>query len=152
MTERRANENVWGTGRLEGYRKWEGFDPFEEYTGPYFFQDMGDGRYRCAFEARDHNCNAGGALHGGSLMTFADFSLFIFAKPALQDISAVTISFSSEFVGAGFAGDLIEAEGEMVRSTGSLVFSRGTIFTRREGETDPAVLLTFSGVLKKIRS
>ncbi|MGF1455035.1 MAG: PaaI family thioesterase [Alphaproteobacteria bacterium] len=146
-----GDAGILGQARLAGYRKWEGTDPFEDHAGPFFYRQNTDGQYSCAFLAGPTHVNAGGAIHGGCLMTFADFSLFIFTKPALTDVSAVTISFSSEFVGAGFEGDLIEAEGEMVRETGSLVFARGTILTRRsEGET--VTLLTYSGVLKKIRS
>ncbi len=138
------------TARLADYQKWEGFDPFEEHTGPFYYREASPGRFSCAFPAERRHVNASGAIHGGCLMSFADYSLFVFAKPALTTGSAVTISFASEFVDAGFEGDFVEAEGEMVRETGSLIFSRGTVFTRR-GE-QMITLLTFSGVLKKIRN
>lgn len=140
------------TDRLAGYQKWDGHDPWEDRSGPFYYRQRPDGLYECAFEAGPHSVNAGGAIHGGCLMTFADYALFVFAKPALDTAFAVTVSFSSEFVGAGFAGDFVEAEGTMTRETGSLIFSRGTLFTRRDSEPDPVVLLTFSGVLKKVRS
>ncbi len=136
--------------RLAGFRKWEGTDPFEDNSGPFFYRDMGDGRFLGAFEATGRHMNASGAIHGGCLMTFADFSLFIFAKPALDTVSAVTISFASEFLDAGFAGDLVLAEGHMTRETGSLIFARGTIYAERDMGQAP--LLTYSGVLKKIRN
>ncbi len=140
----------FGDARLAGYQKWEGIDPFEDYCGPFYYRQAADGRYVAAFVADARHMNGGSSIHGGCLMTFADYSLFIFAKPALTNASAVTVTFSSEFVGAGLEGDFVEAEGEIVRETGSLIFTRGTIFTRREGG-EVVTLLTFSGVLKKLR-
>lgn len=136
------------SGRLEGYRKWDGLDPFEDHSGPYYFRELPDGEVRCAMEAEPHHCNGGGALHGGLLMTFADYSLFAFSHEAL-DGPAVTISFASEFVGPAFAGEFIEAKGEIVRETGSMIFLRGQIFVTREG-TDH-ILLNYSGIVKKVR-
>lgn len=133
------------TGRLEGYQAWEGgTDPFEDYAGPYFFKKMEDGSIRCAFEALPHHCNGGGFLHGGSLMTFADYALFALAGDVL-DGPGVTVSFNSEFISAVGAGNFIEATGEVVRNTRSMIFVRGQVFCGDE------TLLNFSGVIKRIR-
>ena len=56
----------------------------------------------------------------------------------------VTVSFNSDFVAAGQAGKLIEATGEVVKNTKSLIFVRGEVTC--EGET----LMPFSGVIKRI--
>ncbi len=149
------SDKVWdlgerGAGRLEGFQKWEGYDPWEEHTGPFYFREEQEG-YRCAFEATGQHVNGGGAIHGGCLMTFADYCLFVFAKPVLEGSMAVTVSFSSEFVGAGLAGDFVQGVGEIVEATGSLVFVRGMIYTERDGNEHPVILLNFSGILKKIR-
>lgn len=141
----------WGTGRLQGFRKWEGFDPFEEHTGPYYFRELEDGSYLCAFEVADHNLNGGGAVHGGAFMTFADFALFVFARPALEGISAVTVSFNCELVGAGLKGDLILSTGEIVQETGSMVFVRGTMVAERDAAAQPVPVLNYSGILRKMR-
>jgi len=127
----------------EGYVGWDGTDPFEDHAGPYFFKKMEDGSIRCAFVSTPTHCNGGGFLHGGALMTFADYSLFAIAGE-LTGGPCVTVSFNSDFVTAGKAGKLIEATGEVVKNTKSLIFVRGEVTC--EGET----LMPFSGVIKRI--
>lgn len=132
------------TGRLTGYQAWAGgTDPFEDHAGPYYFKKHDDGSITCAFEAKPYHCNGGGFLHGGSLMTFADYALFAIAGDVL-DGPGVTVSFNSEFISAVGAGNFIEARGEVVRNTRSLIFVRGEIFCGDE------TLLSFSGIIKRI--
>jgi len=77
-------------------------------------------------------------------MTFADFALFWIAYKELQGTGAVTASFSSEFLDNAREGDLIEATGEVLRSTRSMIFIRGLI------SCGPRPLLSFSAILKKL--
>lgn len=132
--------------RLNGYRKWEGFEPFEEQSGPFYFRRDGDGKYQCAFISGPCQTNSHGHIHGGALMTFADYSLFVFARPCLRGITAVTVSCTIDFTAAGRPGQFIESTGEVVYESRSLIFVRGTIYC---GATTLAVI---SGVLKKTRS
>ncbi|MBE0596498.1 MAG: PaaI family thioesterase [Desulfuromonadales bacterium] len=131
--------------RLAGYRKWEGFDPFEELTGPYFYRQGPDGSFRCALLLQGKQLSSAGAMHGGALMTFADYSLFVFALPLLNGISAVTVSLHADFTAPAQAGEFLESTGEIVHETKSLIFVRGQIFSGSR------ILLTFSGVLRKVR-
>ncbi len=128
----------------DGYHTWDGTDPYEDMIGPFYMKENGDGTYRTAFYAQDKHINGQGALHGGLLMSFADFALFAIAKDHL-DGPCVTVGFNSEFIGAAGAGPLIEASGEVLRATRSLLFVRGTVFTGDQ------TLLAFSGVLKRVR-
>ena len=143
------NVNV---NRLAGYQTWEGVDPFEDHAGPFYFRRTESGEITCAFEATEIHCNGGGFLHGGLLMTFADFSLFAIAQDVL-DGPAVTVSFNAEFTAAATAGDLIEARGDVVQNTGSMVFLRGQVFTRKEidGAVKELPLLNFSGIVKRLK-
>jgi len=121
-------------------------DPFEMLSGPYYARWDDDGRCVCAFRAEAKHNNGGGFMHGGALMTFADFALFCIAQDALADSDgAVTVSMNTEFVGSARPGDLVEATGEVVRAGGSLVFVRGQITSG--GRT----LVSVSTVLKKNR-
>ena len=131
--------------RLKDYESWcdNGRDPFEDFCGPFFMRRNPDGMIESAFEALPHHCNGHGNIHGGALMSFADYSLFAIARDALADGTAVTVTFTSEFIAAGAAGDLIKGRGVVSRTTKRLVFVRGEIFT------DAQVLMTFSGVLMK---
>src|SRR5262245_46812762 len=78
-------------GPFAGWLTWgRGSDPYETLLGPFCFK-VEDGRARCAFMPRRDHLNGGGAIHGGALMSFADFSLFSIAHNALQgDVRAVT--------------------------------------------------------------
>ena len=131
-----------------GFKGWDGTDPFEDYAGPYFYKKNEAGEVICAFEAQPHHCNGGGFLHGGALMTFADYSLFCFATDVLEG-PAVTVSFSSEFTAAAAGGGVVYSRGEIVQNTGSMVFLRGQVFT---GEQDNMrTLLNFSGIVKRVK-
>ncbi|MBL8557438.1 MAG: PaaI family thioesterase [Hyphomonadaceae bacterium] len=133
-------------GPFKGWLTWgDGRDPFETLVGPLVFRSEGDGRVRAAFLPDHKHLNGGGALHGGSLMSFADFALFALAHEALQGTFAVTVTFNAEFVGAGAAGVIVEAEGRVLRQTKSLVFVQGVL------TQGGAPILAFSGTLKKIR-
>ena len=131
-------------GEFAGW-SWYSADPFEDLAGPFYYRKEADGRVRSAFRAERKHLNGSGALHGGILMTFADYAIFCIGRDALQGSGSVTAQMSCDFVDAGYEGDLIECTGEIVRGGASLVFLRGEIHT--SGRT----LFTFSAIIKKIR-
>ncbi|NQE60467.1 PaaI family thioesterase [Caulobacter sp. RHG1] len=133
-------------GEWAGWRTWSGLDPFEDQSGPFYFREDDAGVVTTAFRAETKHMNGGGFMHGGCMMTFADFSLFAIAWKELADSRAVTVSLNGEFVGPARPGDLVTATGEVVRAGGSLLFVRGLI------STGGSPMLNFSGVVKKIRS
>ena len=133
-------------GPFQGWLTWgDGRDPFETLCGPLCFRTEPDGRVRAAFLPEKKHMNGGGNAHGGALMTFADFSLFALAHPALNGQHAVTVTFNCELAGAGTTDGPIYAEGGVVRETKSMLFLQGRL--EQSGQT----ILTFSGVLKKLR-
>ena len=118
-------------------------DPFEDHAGPFYNRTGDDGRPVCAMRPERKHMNGGGFMHGGALMTFADYCLFVIARDALADSRSVTATFNSEFVGAVPEGSLLECRGEVVKAGRSMVFVRGLMTV--EGEA----VLSFSAVLKK---
>ena len=130
-------------GEWAGWKEWR-TDPFETQSGPFYMREEADGSMRCAFRAEARHMNGGGFMHGGCMMTFADYALFAIAQSVLGEGHAVTVSFSSDFVGPAHPGDLVEATGEVVKAGKSMVFIRGLITTG--GET----MMSFSGVIKKV--
>jgi uncharacterized protein (TIGR00369 family) len=124
------------------YQHWVG-DSFEDHIGPFFFHMEGDIAHT-AFRIQPHNCNGHGIVHGGTLMTFADYTLCIAAIGGGTE-SVVTVTCNNEFLGAADAGDLVTGIGEVTRRGGSLIFTRVTL------ETQGRVILTSSGVLKRLR-
>jgi uncharacterized protein (TIGR00369 family) len=132
-------------GEFAGWQSWKGNDPFEDQSGPFFFKVRDDGSVLCAFRAEHKHMNGGGFMHGGCMLTFADFSLFAIAHKELEGTHAVTVSLNGEFIGPASIGDLIEATGEVVKAGGSLIFLRGIV------STGGKPILTYSGMVKKIR-
>jgi acyl-coenzyme A thioesterase PaaI-like protein len=82
-------------------------------------------------------------VDGGCLMTFVDFSLFAFASRELGTTPAVTVTLNAEFIDGAKIGELIEAEGEVVRAGRSLIFLRGTL------RCDGRPLVIYSGTVKR---
>ena len=132
-------------GEFVGWSRFSDGENFDNVAGPFYWRRDGDGAIRCAFRAERKHMNAGGRMHGGCLMTFADMALFAVARHELGAFRAVTVSLDNQFLDAGHVGELIEATGEVTRAGGSLIFARGQIFSGAR------TLLTFSGVIKKIR-
>ena len=132
-------------GEWAGWSHWVGGDPYEDLAGPFYFREDPVRGMVCAFRAETKHMNGGGFMHGGCMLTFADYSLFVIGREALQGGHAVTVSLNGDFVGPANVGDLVEATGEVVRAGGSLVFLRGLI------STGGAPMMTFSGVVKRIR-
>jgi acyl-coenzyme A thioesterase PaaI-like protein len=132
-------------GPWAGWSTWVGGDPFEDQAGPFYWRKDPDGRTRCAFRAEAKHMNGGGFMHGGCIMTFADYSLFVIAREALADSYGVTATFNGEFVGSVHPGDLVECTGEIVKAGRSMIFLRGLVTTGAEP------VMSFSAVIKKTR-
>jgi acyl-coenzyme A thioesterase PaaI-like protein len=132
-------------GEWAGWSCYPGGDPFEDLAGTFYFKNDDDGRPVCAFRAERKHLNGGGFLHGGLVMTFADFSLFVIARDAIVGSPCVTATFNCELVGTAFEGDLVECRGEVVKPGRSMVFVRGLITSKGEP------IASFSSVLKKTK-
>lgn len=135
---------VLSEGPFAGWTTWgTGADPFETLVGPFCFKEE-EARTRSAFQPRREHLNGGGAVHGGALMSFADFALFSIAHKALAGVKAVTLSCNCEFISSADLDGWLEAEGEVLRNGRSVIFVRGLITQRAHP------VLAFSGALKKI--
>ena len=126
------------------YQVYEYDDPFEDHVGPLGYKVV-DGTITFAFLADGRHRNTAGTVHGGMLMTFADFALCLTATWDQPGEKCVTVSCNSEFVAPGRPGDLIEASGEVVRRTKSLTFVRGQVYA------GDRILLNYSAIVKRIR-
>ncbi len=130
-------------GEFAGWRTWPS-EPFEyETAGPFYFTRDQDGPV-AAFRAQRKHMNMGGVVHGGCLMTFADFALFAIALNQDTDYG-VTVAFTSEFLAGAREGERIEARGEVLRAGRSLTFVRGLV------TADERPVLNFSGTIKKFK-
>ncbi|MDB5452921.1 MAG: thioesterase, partial [Caulobacteraceae bacterium] len=110
-------------GEWAGWLHWPS-DNWEVNGGPFYFRREANGTSRCAFRAEAKHMNGQGHMHGGALMTFADYSMFGIAAGALAETAAVTVSLTCEFIGGAHIGDLLEATGEIIRQGRTLIFQR----------------------------
>ena len=132
-------------GEWAGWERYD-TDPFENLTGPYYCRREADGTVNCAFRAEKRHMNGSGdSIHGGSLVTFADYAIFMIADHVIGEDGSVTAAMNAEFLDGASEGELIECRGEVVRAGGSLVVVRGLVTS---GERP---LLNFSAIIKKIR-
>jgi uncharacterized protein (TIGR00369 family) len=134
-------------GEFSGWYSWPG-DNWETHGGPFYMRREADGSITCAFTAQAKQMNGQNHMHGGAMMTFADFSLFAFASDQLKDSSAVTATMNSEFVSGAVVGDRVEARGEVVKAGRNLIFMRGTM--TNAGPDAPKVMMTYSATLMRI--
>ena len=130
-------------GEFAGWKNWP-HDAFETRAGPFYFREDEDGNAVCAFRAEQRHMNGGGFMHGGCLMTFADFALFSIAHKEMGDSHAVTLSMSSDFLDPAHAGQWMEARGQVTRAGGKTIFVRGTI------TADGKPVFSFSGIIRKV--
>ncbi len=132
-----AEDPAWA-----GWFQW-GRDPFEAFIGPLFCRYDEAGVPRTAFRAAAHHMNVGDFMHGGALMTFADYTLFFVSRQALDDAPAVTATLNTDFVGAVPVGAMVEGTGEVIKAGRSMLFARGLLSVAGEP------VLNFSGVIKR---
>lgn len=132
-------------GEWAGWSVWTGEEPFEDHTGPYYVRRGEDGRMMTGFRPQRRNMNGGATVHGGALLTFADYSLFMIAHDALKGAWAVTVSLNGEFISGPPQGVLLTARGDVLKAGRNLMFIRGLI----DWAGEP--VLNFSGVIKTIK-
>ncbi len=138
------------SGEFAGWTTWAD-EPFEyETAGPFYFRTDEKGPV-AAFRAARKHMNMGGVMHGGCLMTFADFALFALCHepdPSGEGGYGVTVAFTSEFLDGARVGEWIEARGDVLRHGGQLTFVRGLVTANGRN------VLNFSGTImrRKVKS
>jgi uncharacterized protein (TIGR00369 family) len=131
---------------LPGWKRWTLNDPtrFNALLGPLWVR-MEEGQARVRMVPERRHSNLGDNVHGGALLGFIDVALFAAARAhGLLDVGpAVTLDLAVQFIGTGSLDAPVEAEVELLRETGRLLFLRGLIV---QGE---ARVASFSGTVRK---
>ena len=145
MTKLKRPQGVFGDGPLANYYTIPGWDRYEDRCGPMFETRDEITPKRCAILLEPHHCNTFGIVHGGLMMTFADFAIFAVARESIGPHGGVTVSMATDFVAAAKEGELLQATVDVTQATRSMVFVTGREFV------DDKTVLTFSAVVKKLR-
>lgn len=147
---KRAGLKLVTDGAWAGWYNYQPSDAFEDYAGPFYCKPEAD-TLVCGFRPDAKNCNAGGNIHGGSLMTFADYALFMIAGGMNNEVHGVTVTCNCEFVNAAVPGKLLVARGEVIRAGLSMVFVRGIIYDADDAASNGnRPVLAFSGSIKRL--
>lgn len=114
-----------------------GFSPckqqqgFSQHIGPFYEKGLANSWQR-ALPLDDRHMNPEGVVHGGVLLSFADYVIYRGIGDVLgHDIAFATINLDSQFLAAAKAGEVLYGEGEIVRATRSIIFAQGRIWTER---------------------
>ena len=118
---------------------------FTRLVGPILVRHDG-ALPRFGFRVEDKHDNTEDRAHGGMVMAFCDEALGLTAKAVLPEARMLTISFECQFIDAAKMGDFVEVDAEVVRSTRSLVFMRGTCHAAGR------IIATCSGVWKIVHA
>ena len=131
------------------YRHWRG-DTAEDAIGPFFFHpDPAGAGMHTAFRAEARHCNAHSSVHGGVLMTFADYTLCLAANGGAAE-SVATVTQNCEFAAPAFAGDILRGEAEVLRSGRRMLFVRG-VLRRDDGSDTGTVVMNASAVIMRLK-
>ena len=128
-----------------GFLPETGTDPAEDLCGPFYLHRKEKG-ITAGLLVQAKHCNGMRSVHGGILMTFADFALCAQARFQTEDRHIVTVSLNTEFVDSAEVGAWLESDGRVVRRTRTLVFMQGLI--HHAGRP----VLMYNGIGKRIKS
>lgn len=117
---------------------WKGWKAWHARPEGRFVDGLGDVFYRdgawadgsgvlSAIETAKRHANGLGFLHGGFLMAFVDVAMFATIRHLLATQAAVTLQCSTDFLGAGNVGQVLEGRGRIVKETGKLIWVSGTL-------------------------
>ncbi|URW75756.1 PaaI family thioesterase [Sphingomonas donggukensis] len=129
-----------------GWKLWQATDPtrFNTMLGALSVRvDGGIARVRMTPEHRHSNLRD--HVHGGALLGFIDVAMFAACRGfgVLTAGAAVTLDLSTQFIGGAEIGRPIEAQVELLRETGRMLFVRGLVVQ------DDTKVAAFSGTLRK---
>ena len=130
-----------------GWLIWQLSDPtrFNSVLGKLLVRKEPDGQARVRMFPGHMHSNLANNVHGGVTLAFIDVALFAAARMfgLIEAASAVTLDLSTQFIAAGRIDAPLDAEVELLRETGRLLFLRGLIV---QGDDSVA---SFAGTLRK---
>ena len=131
-----------------GWLKWDMTDPSRyngTVIGKILVRSDGEGKARLRMFPGHMHSNLSGVVHGGTTLGFIDVAMFGASRMfgLIEAGTAVTLDLSVQFIGAGVIGEPLDAEVELLKETGRLLFMRGLVV---QGENRIAA---FSGTIRK---
>ena len=117
---------------------------FSAFIGP-FYERSYEAEIERALAIENHHLNPEGVVHGGVLLSFADYAIYrAIGDVVSHDIQFATINLTTQFLAAAKQGDIVYGKGVITRKTRSVIFAQGELYTRERS------LMTASGIWKII--
>jgi uncharacterized protein (TIGR00369 family) len=119
-----AENPGWLTWRLHDETRFNGY-----VMGKMIVRPEGEGRARVRMFPEHKHTNLMGNLHGGTILSLIDVAMFAGSRMfgLIEAGTAVTLDMSVQFIGAGKPDAPLDAEVELLRETGRLLFLRGLV-------------------------
>ena len=113
--------------------------------GKMLLRSEGDHKARLRMFPGHAHSNLSNAIHGGVTLGFIDVAMFGASRMfGLIDAgTAVTLDLSVQFIGAGVICQPLDAEVELLKETGRLLFMRGLVLQHENR------IAAFSGTIRK---
>jgi uncharacterized protein (TIGR00369 family) len=113
--------------------------------GKMIVRTEGEGRARLRMFPTIKHSNLMNNLHGGTILALIDVAMFAGSRTfgLIEAGTAVTLDMSVQFIGAGQVDVPLDAEVELLKETGRLLFLRGLVV---QSETRIAA---WSGTIRK---
>lgn len=130
-----------------GWKNWDLPDQtrYNSLLAPFLVRLESDGVARVRMFPKRQHSNLRNAVHGGTILGFIDVALFAASRSfgLITAGTAVTLDMSTQFIGAGKIDMPLDAEVELLRETGRLLFLRGLIVQEDEW------IASFSATIRK---
>ncbi len=131
-----------------GWLNWQMTDPTRyngTVLGKMLVRSEGTGKARLRMFPQHRHSNLRNAVHGGVTLGFIDVAMFGASRMfgLIEAGTAVTLDLSVQFIGAGVIGKPLDAEVELLKETGRLLFMRGIVVQ------DDERIAAFSGTIRK---
>ncbi|MGP1283794.1 MAG: PaaI family thioesterase [Parasphingopyxis sp.] len=126
---------------------WEIKDPerFNALLGKFRVRRETEQMARCRMWPQPIHSNLSDVVHGGVVMSFIDISMFAGSRMLGIEHAgrSVTLDLTCQFMAPGAMDKPLDAEVEILRETGRLVFLRGLVVQ------DAVKVAAFSGTIRK---
>ncbi len=116
-----------------------------QVMGKMLVRPEGEGRARVRMFPEHRHTNLMGNLHGGTTLALIDIAMFAGSRMfgLIEAGTAVTLDMSVQFIGGATQGIPLDAEVELLKETGRLLFLRGLVV---QGDVRVAA---WSGTIRK---
>lgn len=118
---------------------------FNRVLGPFRVRKESETTARCRIWPQPIHSNLSDVVHGGVVMSFIDISLFAGSRMLgiLHAGRSVTLDMTCQFMAPAVLEKSLDAEVEILRETGRLVFLRGLVVQ------DAVKIAAFSATIRK---